>query len=120
MIIYMKAHDYLYAGVSLFVCWRMIFYLQTQQTTAQKASRPDTGSNGRDTDKPPSKQPRELTGIRQGQQNTMLTTGEASGDTMRRHTQKKEKSREECHTYMFRKHEDIPKKSTNSTITYRL
>lgn len=98
----------------------MIFYLQTQQTTAQQASRPDTGSIGRDTDKPPSKQPRELTGIRQGQQNTMLTTGEASGDTMRRHTQKKEKSREECHIYMFRKHEDIPKKSTNSTITYRL
>ena len=43
MIIYMKAHDYLYAGVSLFVCGRMIFYLQTQQTTAQQASRPDTG-----------------------------------------------------------------------------
>ena len=34
----------------------------------------------------PSKQPRELTGIRQGQQNTMQTTVEASGDTMRRHT----------------------------------
>ena len=59
MIIYMKAHDYLYAGVSLFVGRRMFFYLQTQQTTAQQASRPDTGSigrdtgsNGRDTDKP--------------------------------------------------------------------
>ena len=48
----MKAHDYLYAGVSLFVCRRMIFYLQTQQTTAQQASGPDTGSIGRDTDKP--------------------------------------------------------------------
>ena len=45
MIIYMKAHDYLYAGVSLFVCRRMIFYLQTQQTTAQQASRPDTGEH---------------------------------------------------------------------------
>ena len=41
----MKAHDYLYAGVSLFVCRRMIFYLQTQQTTAQQASRPDTGEH---------------------------------------------------------------------------
>ena len=30
----------------------MIFYLQTQQTTAQQASGPDTGSIGRDTDKP--------------------------------------------------------------------
>ena len=45
MIIYMKAHDYLYAGVSLFVCGGMIFYLQTQQTTAQQASRPDTGEH---------------------------------------------------------------------------
>lgn len=43
MIIYMKAHVYLYAGVSLFVCRRMIFYLQTQPTTAQQASGPDTG-----------------------------------------------------------------------------
>ena len=48
-MIYMQAHDYLYAGVSLFVCRRMIFYLQTQQTTAQQASRPDTGSIRRDT-----------------------------------------------------------------------
>ena len=45
MIIYMKAHDYLYAGVSLFICRRMIFYLQTQQTTAQQASGPDTGEH---------------------------------------------------------------------------
>ena len=64
MIIYIQAHDYLYAGVSLFVGRRMFFYLQTQQTTAQQASRPDTesirrdtGSIGRDIDKPPSKQP---------------------------------------------------------------
>lgn len=105
----------------------MIFYLQTQQTTAQQASGPDIGEHQKRHGEQrkrhrqaPSIQPRELTGIRQGQQNTMLTTGEASGDTMRRHTQKKEKSREECHIYMFRKHEDIPKKSTNSTITYRL
>lgn len=93
MIIYMKAHDYLYAGVSLFVCRRMIFYLQTQQTTAQQASRADTGEHQKRHGEQqkrhrqaPSKQPRELKGIRQGQQNTMLTTGEASGDTMRRHT----------------------------------
>lgn len=57
MIIYMKAHDYLYEGASLFICRRMIFYLQTQQTTAQQTSRPDTESIGRDVDMPPSKQP---------------------------------------------------------------
>lgn len=109
----MQTHDFLFADTAD-DCATGI------GTRHRRASEETQESIGRDTDKPPSKQPRELTGIRQGQQNTMLTTGEASGDTMRRHTQKKEKSREECHIYMFRKHEDIPKKSTNSTITYRL
>ena len=45
MIIYIQAYDYLYAGVSLFVCRCMIFYLQTQQTTAQQASGPDIGEH---------------------------------------------------------------------------
>ena len=75
MIIYIQAHDFLFADTADDSTTGI-------ETRHRRASEETRESIRRDIDKPPSKQPRELKGIRQGQQNTMLTTGEASGDTM--------------------------------------
>ena len=57
MIIYMQVSHYLYAGACFSICRHSRRLRNRHRDQTQESIRRDTGSIGRDRDKPPSKQP---------------------------------------------------------------